>query len=36
MLDNRNTGSADNNFSQDNSISDSSDFDSEIDDDIPF
>jgi|TARA_A100001388_G_scaffold159581_1_gene119037 single-strand DNA-binding protein len=36
MLDNRNTGSADNSFSQDNSISDSSDFDSEIDDDIPF
>ncbi|MEC9097958.1 MAG: single-stranded DNA-binding protein [Pseudomonadota bacterium] len=36
MLDNRNTSSADNNFSQDNSISDSSDFDSEIDDDIPF
>ena len=36
MLDNRNTNSADNNFSQDNSISDSSDFDSEIDDDIPF
>ena len=36
MLDGRNTGSADNNFSQDNSISDSSDFDSEIDDDIPF
>ena len=36
MLDNRNTGSSDNNFSQDNSISDSSDFDSEIDDDIPF
>ena len=36
MLDSRNTGSADNNFSQDNSISDSSDFDSEIDDDIPF
>ena len=35
MLDNRNTGSTDN-FSQDNSISDSSDFDSEIDDDIPF
>ena len=36
MLDNRNTGSVDNNFSQDSSISDSSDFDSEIDDDIPF
>ena len=36
MLDNRNTGSADNSFSQDNSISDSSDFDSEIDDEIPF
>ena len=36
MLDNRNTGSADNSFSQDNSISESSDFDSEIDDDIPF
>ena len=36
MLDNRNTGSADNSFSQDNSISDSSNFDSEIDDDIPF
>ena len=36
MLDNRNTSSADNNFSQDNSISDSSDFDSEIDEDIPF
>tara|TARA_B100000085_G_scaffold136741_1_gene124578 strand:+ start:1856 stop:2302 length:447 start_codon:yes stop_codon:yes gene_type:complete len=36
MLDNRNTSSADNNFSQDNSISDSSNFDSEIDDDIPF
>ena len=36
MLDNRNSGSADNNFSQDNAISDSSNFDSEIDDDIPF
>ena len=36
MLDNRNSGSVDNNFSQDNTISDSSNFDSEIDDDIPF
>ena len=36
MLDNRNSGSVDNNFSQDNAISDSSNFDSEIDDDIPF
>ena len=36
MLDNRNSGSDDNNFSQDNAISDSSNFDSEIDDDIPF
>ena len=36
MLDNRNSGSVDNNFSQDNAISDSNNFDSEIDDDIPF
>ena len=36
MLDSRNSGSIDSNFSQDNSISASSDFDSEIDDDIPF
>tara|TARA_E500000331_G_scaffold91438_1_gene87506 strand:+ start:605 stop:1051 length:447 start_codon:yes stop_codon:yes gene_type:complete len=36
MLDNRNSGSNDNNFSQDNAISDSSNFDTEIDDDIPF
>ena len=36
MLDNRNSGSVDNNFSQDNAISDSGNFDSEIDDDIPF
>ncbi|MBP56534.1 MAG: single-stranded DNA-binding protein [Rhodobiaceae bacterium] len=36
MLDNRNSGSVDNNFSQDSAISDSSNFDSEIDDDIPF
>ena len=36
MLDNRNSGSVDNNFSQDNAIPDSSNFDSEIDDDIPF
>ena len=36
MLDNRNSGSTDNNFSQDNAISDSSNFDTEIDDDIPF
>ena len=36
MLDNRNSGSVDNNFSQDNAISDSSNFDTEIDDDIPF
>ena len=36
MLDNRNSGSVDNNFSQDNAISDSSNFNSEIDDDIPF
>ena len=36
MLDNRNPGSTDNNFSQDNAISDSSNFDTEIDDDIPF
>ena len=36
MLDNRNSGSVDNNFSQDNVISDSSNFNSEIDDDIPF
>ena len=36
MLDNRNSGSVDNNFSQDYAISDSSNFDSEIDDDIPF
>ena len=36
MLDNRNSGSNDNNFSQDNAISESGNFDSEIDDDIPF
>ena len=36
MLDSRNSGSTDNNFSQDNAISDSSNFDTEIDDDIPF
>jgi len=36
MLDNRNSGSNDNNFSQDSAISDSSNFDTEIDDDIPF
>ena len=36
MLDNRNSTSTDNNFSQDNAISDSSNFDTEIDDDIPF
>ena len=36
MLDSRNSGSIDSNFSQDNAISSSSDFDSEIDDDIPF
>jgi len=36
MLDSRNSGSNDNNFSQDNAISDSSNFDTEIDDDIPF
>ena len=36
MLDNKNSGSTDNNFSQDNAISDSSNFDTEIDDDIPF
>ena len=36
MLDNRNSGSTDNNFSQDNAISDSGNFDTEIDDDIPF
>jgi len=36
MLDNRNSGSVDNNFSQDSAISDSSNFDTEIDDDIPF
>ena len=36
MLDNRNSGSTDNNFSQDSAISDSSNFDTEIDDDIPF
>ena len=36
MLDNRNSGSVDNNFSKDSAISDSSNFDSEIDDDIPF
>ena len=36
MLDNRNSGSVDNNFSQDNAIPDSSNFDSEIDDHIPF
>ena len=36
MLDNRNSGSSDNNFPQDNAISDSSNFDTEIDDDIPF
>lgn len=36
MLDNRNSGSTDNNFSQDNAISESGNFDSEIDDDIPF
>ena len=36
MLDNRNSSSTDNNFSQDNAISDSSNFDTEIDDDIPF
>ncbi len=36
MLDNRNSGSVDNNFSQDSATSDSSNFDSEIDDDIPF
>jgi len=36
MLDSRNSGSTDNNFSQDNAISESGNFDSEIDDDIPF
>ena len=36
MLDNRNSGSVDNNFSQDNAIPNSSNFDSEIDDDIHF
>ena len=36
MLDSRNSGSTDNNFSQDNAISDSSNCDTEIDDDIPF
>ena len=36
MLDNRNSTSTDNNFSQDNAISESGNFDSEIDDDIPF
>ena len=35
MLDSKNSGSSDN-FSQDNSIEDIKEFDSEIDDDIPF
>ena len=35
MLDNKNSGSSEN-FSQDNSIEDIKEFDSEIDDDIPF
>ena len=35
MLDSKNSGSSEN-FSQDNSIEDVKEFDSEIDDDIPF
>ena len=36
MLDGRNTNSIENNFDQNNSISDSGNFDADIDDDIPF
>ena len=36
MLDGRNTNSIENNFDQNNSISDSGNFDTDIDDDIPF
>ena len=36
MLDARNTNSIENNFDQNNSISDSGNFDADIDDDIPF
>ena len=35
MLDSKNSGSSED-FSQDNSIEDVKEFDSEIDDDIPF
>ena len=36
ILDGRNTNSIENNFDQNNSISDSGNFDADIDDDIPF
>ena len=36
VLDGRNTNSIENNFDQNNSISDSGNFDADIDDDIPF
>ena len=36
MLDGRNTNSIENNFDQNNSISDSGNFDADIDDDSPF